>query len=329
MSEENNSVACSCCGCLLFLIFLPVIIALLRYAFVIGLIAVGVGVVFFIVLIGLGSIGLILDKLGIIKLDSNQNSNSQNNGQNYSSNSSQNNSQLFYNKLFQALGSLAQVDGTVSNSEINFFHDFIDGINLSKRDKEIALSEFQNGYQSSMSYQSHIDKVKDSASGDHTLLQMALSFFCMMAMADGVFSPHEQQFINYAETQFGLIGFSETFFSKHKNQKKYDDKSYSNRQNSNKNTNNRSTNNNNNSNRRSSSSRRTTNSSLNTYYAVLGISENATNAEVKKAYRKKSMEFHPDKIASKGLPDAFKKFAEEEQKKINKAYQEIKKIRNI
>ena len=31
------------------------------------------------------------------------------------------------------------------------------------------------------------------------------------------------------------------------------------------------------------------------YYDVLGIDKNATAAEVKKAYRKKAIEYHPDK----------------------------------
>lgn len=62
-------------------------------------------------------------------------------------------------------------------------------------------------------------------------------------------------------------------------------------------------------------------------YAVLGLTPGATDAEVKKAYRAKVMEYHPDKIVSKGLPEEFLKFAEEKFKEINQAYEKIKKAR--
>jgi len=48
------------------------------------------------------------------------------------------------------------------------------------------------------------------------------------------------------------------------------------------------------------------------YYKVLGLSSIATKEEIKKAYRKLALEFHPDKNKS---PDAHEKFIE-----INEAY---------
>ena len=59
------------------------------------------------------------------------------------------------------------------------------------------------------------------------------------------------------------------------------------------------------------------------FYAMLGIAETATDAEVKKAYRKLATEYHPDKIMAQGLPEDFHQFAEDKFKQINEAYESI------
>lgn len=52
------------------------------------------------------------------------------------------------------------------------------------------------------------------------------------------------------------------------------------------------------------------------YYASLGVSKSATEAEIKKAYKKKAMQYHPDKNAGD-------KKAEAKFKEINEAYQTL------
>ena len=62
-------------------------------------------------------------------------------------------------------------------------------------------------------------------------------------------------------------------------------------------------------------------------YKILEIDPSATDDEVKKAYRRMAMKYHPDKVSHFG--DDFRKKADEKFKKVNEAYKKIKKERNI
>ena len=65
----------------------------------------------------------------------------------------------------------------------------------------------------------------------------------------------------------------------------------------------------------------------NSDYKVLGIESNATEEEIKKAYRQMAIRYHPDKVASMG--DEYQKGAQEKFQKIQEAYENIKKQRGI
>ena len=64
-------------------------------------------------------------------------------------------------------------------------------------------------------------------------------------------------------------------------------------------------------------------------YAVLGLTESATEAEIKKAYRKLILEYHPDTIAAKGMADEFKEYAIKRFREVQEAYETICKERGI
>lgn len=58
-------------------------------------------------------------------------------------------------------------------------------------------------------------------------------------------------------------------------------------------------------------------------FRALGLSPDATLEEVKAAFRKLSLQFHPDVVSSKGLNPEFVSFAEDKFKAINGAYQKL------
>ena len=64
-----------------------------------------------------------------------------------------------------------------------------------------------------------------------------------------------------------------------------------------------------------------------TTYGVLGVSKNASDAEVKRAYRRLLSQHHPDKLVSKGLPEEMMKVAAQKTHEIRQAYEQIREAR--
>ncbi len=64
-------------------------------------------------------------------------------------------------------------------------------------------------------------------------------------------------------------------------------------------------------------------------YRILGLSSQASDEEIRKAYKKLVMEFHPDKLIAKGVPEDFIKIANEKMAEINLAYDQISKERGL
>lgn len=59
-------------------------------------------------------------------------------------------------------------------------------------------------------------------------------------------------------------------------------------------------------------------------YEILGVSENASDEEIKKAYRKLAKQYHPDNYTDNPLKD----LADDKMKEVNEAYDTIQKLRS-
>jgi DnaJ like chaperone protein len=64
-------------------------------------------------------------------------------------------------------------------------------------------------------------------------------------------------------------------------------------------------------------------------YRVLGVETEASNDQVKTAYRRLMNQHHPDKLVSRGLPESMAGIAEQKTLEIRAAYERIKDSRGF
>jgi DnaJ like chaperone protein len=205
---------------------------------------------------------------------------------------------------FSMLGKIAKADGIVSADEISFINTFIDQeLELDGKSKKIAIEIFNRAKDDRSSIYQYAQQCSEIFQRDDAMRETLYRVLFMTALADGHLHPAEQEILQqlplYLQIRDGAYERLEAELlgrSGHQS--------------------------------RSGSGGGTTYSeNLDQYYKILGLDKNATDAEIKSAYRKKAQEYHPDKLASKGLPEGFTKFATEQMTLFSDAVDKIMKGR--
>jgi DnaJ like chaperone protein len=70
-------------------------------------------------------------------------------------------------------------------------------------------------------------------------------------------------------------------------------------------------------------------SSLEEAYEILGVAPTASDAEVKRAYRKLMSENHPDKLVARGLPESMLEVAKQKTQAIQSAWERVREARGM
>lgn len=228
---------------------------------------------------------------------------------------------MFFVALFSMLGKMAKADGYVSDSEMETVKQFmVRELNLDSHLQSQAMLIFNNSMTSPESFEQYAQQFYNQFRGRPQFIQLMLDALLRVAYADKQIHQAEQHLLDSAVRIFRVPAYT---YESLKN--RYASGSYS----SSGNTSGSGSYNSysGSSSGRSAGSSYGTASGLN--YAVLGCTADSSDGDIRKAYRKKAAEFHPDKIAAKGLPAEFTNFANEKFREIQEAYEAIKKARNL
>ena len=205
----------------------------------------------------------------------------------------------FFTATFSVMGHIAKADGKVTTAEINLAKHIMDELALSEEMRTAAINLFQQGKDSNFPLYGILDQFRRECHRRTHLIRMFLEIQIQAAYADGVLDKAEESVLHKICTHLGISRFE---YESIKLQFQAQQRFYGQSQGSSvKNTNNA--------------------------YAVLGINDSASDAEVKKAYRRLMSQNHPDKLVAKGLPEEMMVLAKEKTQKIRKAYETIRESR--
>jgi len=210
----------------------------------------------------------------------------------------------FFTATFSVMGHIAKADGKVTKDEIRMAEAVMNHMGLDADVRESAKRLFNEGKSDDFPLDDILDQFKQELRRRSNLLQMFLEIQLQAAYADGVLDVAEEQLLLHIchrlgvpESQFRRleemlkVGFGQAGYQ--------------------------------------GGVQPARTRSIEDAYTILGVDSSATDAEVKKAYRRLMSQHHPDKLVARGLPEQMIRDATEKTQQIKDAYEQVKQSRGM
>ncbi|MFC7368896.1 co-chaperone DjlA [Vreelandella zhaodongensis] len=203
----------------------------------------------------------------------------------------------FLESIFSVMGCLCQADGKVTDGELSLAEKLFDQMHLQGEQRARARAAFERGRADDFNLDAELAAVNRLTQRQPILRQVFLQVQLTAIAADGVLHPAEHEMILRVARG---VGCSEAEVQQIEAMLHG----------------------------AAANSQGSSAEALKDAYQVLGVSEEASDADIKKAYRRLMSQNHPDKLAGKGLPDSMREVAQARTSEIGNAYERIRSARD-
>jgi len=213
---------------------------------------------------------------------------------------------VFFDTTFSVMGHVAKSKGQVTTSDIQIASAYMDQMNLHGEARIQAQTAFTEGKKASFALSETLQAFVSALHGERNLLQMFLAIQVQMAFADGHINDKERSILYLIAENLGSSRFElDRLIQMIEGQQQFHQG------------------------RGQQYQQSTKAEEKDDAYTVLGVDSSATDKEIKRAYRKLMSQHHPDKLASKGLPEEMMQLAKEKAQDIQKAYEVLQNDRGF
>lgn len=227
---------------------------------------------------------------------------------------------IFFHSLFSALGHLAKSDGKVTNREIQIATALMDEMQLTGDARREAQDAFREGKARDFPLVETLKGFYEATHGRRDILQVFLEILIQSAFADGALSQEEYTVLEKVAKPLGfrrrdldyLISMYEAEIRFRQRSGRRTHSAGGNQQGP-----------------RGQQHAYSEQQSLDDAYRILGVAASDDEKVIKRAYRKRMSEHHPDKLVSKGLPEQAMEIAKKKAQDIQSAYELIKQKRGF
>jgi len=207
----------------------------------------------------------------------------------------------FFRTIFLLMGHIAKADGRISEEEVAHTKQLFAQLGLGDEQRHEAILLFKEGAEADFSVDAAVRAFLQAGGAHPSLRQTLLMFLITLAFADGELHDGERRALTRIGEQLGYAPQAiEELLRMATAQEQFHE----------------------------GGAAASGGPSLDAAYAALGVSPQASDAEIKKTYRKLMSQHHPDKLSARGVPEDMLKLATEKSQEISAAYDLIRKARS-